>query len=289
MSRLQLGQNPRCVDLNHMELWVQIHDLKVGFMSEKVLTGIGNYIGKFISSCPSNFVGVWREYMRIRVLLNLVTPLKRRMKIKITGNEWSWVSFKYENVPSFCFICGIVGHSEKFCGQLFEKTENKIVKPYGAWMRAPFKKQVKPIGAKWLRNGDGSSSFSSQSHSHGWPTEEDDVNLDPKITPVEMVVVIKGGDKGITINQKEDVRAGQHGSFQINATDSPQYLGHNDLIIIETKKCRMGDGLSNTSMGLNQTVHMNSDINSELGSVVKENSPKNVHGASTQVGARQAL
>lgn len=115
MSRLKEGQNPRCVELNFIDLWVQIHDLKFGFMLEKVLKGIGNYVGRYVNSCPSNSVGVWREYMRIRVTINLSKPLKRRMKIKMAGNEWFWVNFKYENVPSFCFICGIICHLERFC------------------------------------------------------------------------------------------------------------------------------------------------------------------------------
>lgn len=116
---------------------MQVHDLKVGFMSERILQGIGNYVGHFIESCPSNFVGVWREYMRVRVTINMSKPLKRRMKIKTAREEWFWVNFKYENVPSFCFIRGIIGHSDRFCSQLFEKEEHEIVKPYGAWLRAP--------------------------------------------------------------------------------------------------------------------------------------------------------
>lgn len=64
------------------------------------------------------------------------------------------ITFKYENVPMFCFICGLLGHSEKFCSQLFEKQESEIVKLYGPWMRAPFRRQNKQIGANWLRNED---------------------------------------------------------------------------------------------------------------------------------------
>lgn len=61
MKRLQEGQNPRFLELDYMELWIQVHDLKVGFMSENVLKGVGNYIGEYMHSCPSNFTGVWRE------------------------------------------------------------------------------------------------------------------------------------------------------------------------------------------------------------------------------------
>lgn len=63
MSHLKEGQNPRCVKLNAMDLWVQIHDLKVGFITKRIVKEIENYIGAFVSSCPSNFVGVWRDYL----------------------------------------------------------------------------------------------------------------------------------------------------------------------------------------------------------------------------------
>ncbi|XP_017217178.1 uncharacterized protein LOC108194750 [Daucus carota subsp. sativus] len=153
ISRMQQGINPKCIPLNSIDLWVQIHDLQPGLMSEKIITEVGNEIGKYVCSCPTNFKGVWREYMRIRVTMDLSKPLKRRMKIRKSGKEWIWITFRYENVPTFCFICGLLGHSEKFCNQLFEKLENEIVKPYGIWMRAPLKRQTKLIGAKWLCNG----------------------------------------------------------------------------------------------------------------------------------------
>lgn len=61
--------------------------------------------------------------------------------------------FKYENVPTFCFICGIMGHSEKFCSRLFEVSDGEINKPYGAWIRALLRHQTRLIGSKWQREG----------------------------------------------------------------------------------------------------------------------------------------
>lgn len=115
ISPMQEGVNPRCVSLNSIDLWVQIHDLQPSFMSEKIITEVGNQLGKFVSSCPSNFKGVWRGYLRIRVSMDLSKPLKRKMKIRKFGNEWGSITFKYENVPTFFFICGVLGHSEKYC------------------------------------------------------------------------------------------------------------------------------------------------------------------------------
>lgn len=51
-------------------------------MLEKIITEVGNSISKFISSCPSNFAGVWRDYFRVRVAVDVTKPLKMKMKIK---------------------------------------------------------------------------------------------------------------------------------------------------------------------------------------------------------------
>ncbi|XP_074377829.1 uncharacterized protein LOC141719355 [Apium graveolens] len=119
MRRLSEGENPRSVPLNTMDMWIQVYDLKVGFMTERLITEVGNNIGKFVASCPTNFSGVWRDYFRVRVTIDVTKPLKRRMKIKKSAEDWYWITFKYENAPTFCFICGILGHSEKFCSRLF--------------------------------------------------------------------------------------------------------------------------------------------------------------------------
>lgn len=90
-------------------------------MYEKVLKAVGDYIGKFVVSCPKNFTGVWRDYLRVRVLINIEKPLKRRMKIFRNKEECFWVNFKYERLPTFCFLCGVIGYSEKLCHKLFNE------------------------------------------------------------------------------------------------------------------------------------------------------------------------
>ncbi|WOH12303.1 hypothetical protein DCAR_0831805 [Daucus carota subsp. sativus] len=122
-------------------------------MSQRVVIDVGNYIGKFVESDENNFVGVWREFLRVRVAIPLDKPLKRRMKLKKSESNWCWVNFKYESIPTFCFICGMVGHSDKFCAKLFDTPEDKIEKPFGTWMRAEPRRRMHTMGSKWLRPG----------------------------------------------------------------------------------------------------------------------------------------
>lgn len=122
-------------------------------MSQKVVKDIADYVGGFTESDANNFVRVWREYIRVRVSIPLDKPLKRRMKLRKSAASYCWVNFKYEDIPTFCFICEFVGHGEKFCSKLFDTPTDKIEKPYGSWMRADPRRRSHTIGSKWLRMG----------------------------------------------------------------------------------------------------------------------------------------
>lgn len=153
-KRLSEGDDPRLVMINKLDLWVQLHGMGPGFMSQRVVQDICNYIGEYVDSDENNFIGVWRDYLRVRVAIPLDKPLKRRMKIKKSEENWCWVNFRYEGIPTFCFICGFMGHNEKFCEKIFDVPLEKIEKPYGIWMKAEPRRKNHTIGAKWLRQGN---------------------------------------------------------------------------------------------------------------------------------------
>lgn len=88
--------------------------------------------------------------------LPLDKPIKRRMKLRKSEKEWCWVNFQYEAIPTFCFICGLIGHAERYCDEIFDKPVEMIDKPYGSWLRADPRRKTHTIGSKWLRQGGSS-------------------------------------------------------------------------------------------------------------------------------------
>lgn len=52
----------------------------------------------------------------------------------------------------FYFICGLIGHNEKFCERIFETPLEQLEKSYGVWMRAEPRRKNHTIGSKWLRH-----------------------------------------------------------------------------------------------------------------------------------------
>lgn len=130
---------------------------------------IGNYLGKFVKFDPKSFDGFWKACLRIRVLVDITKPLKPRMRIKKLGSDWNILRFKYERLPNFCFYCGIIGHSDKFCELKFEANSDQRDLKFDISIRATMKLILSKPGERWLSNpmGLGKSTASNQTTDMG--------------------------------------------------------------------------------------------------------------------------
>ncbi|KAF4362486.1 hypothetical protein F8388_019769 [Cannabis sativa] len=153
IQRLTPGENLKMVVLNSLDMWVQIHGLMTGFKTDWALREAAKYIGTLVASDPNNFSRVWRDYLRMRVTINVVEPSKRRMKFRKRNGEAFYAYFKYERVPTFCFICGVTGHAERFCNKVYDIPTDQIVKPYSLDMKAPTRRQNFLTASPWLCSG----------------------------------------------------------------------------------------------------------------------------------------
>ena len=55
------------------------------------------------------------KFLRIRVEIPIDKPFRRGGNITNAEGERVWINFKYERLPTFCYICGILGHDDKHC------------------------------------------------------------------------------------------------------------------------------------------------------------------------------
>lgn len=86
LEKLTAGDRVFTVPLFNVPMWVQIYDLPVGLMTERVGKMMGDFIGTFMEYDARN-AAVRNSYFRIRVLLDVRLPLKRAKKIKKAGGE----------------------------------------------------------------------------------------------------------------------------------------------------------------------------------------------------------
>jgi hypothetical protein len=121
-------------------------------MSQRVGKTIGDYIGEYLEYDEKNDTSPWRKFMRIRVLIDIRKPLKRNKKIKKEGAESKLVNFKYERLGTFCYICGMLGHSETRCPNLFELAECDVKRNWSPELRAETGRR-QGGESRWIRQG----------------------------------------------------------------------------------------------------------------------------------------
>lgn len=58
--------------------------------------------------------------MRVHTRLDVHFPLKMCKKITMSGGRDVQVKFHYEKLHIFFFICGWIGHMDKFCPKILD-------------------------------------------------------------------------------------------------------------------------------------------------------------------------
>ncbi|GMI72395.1 hypothetical protein HRI_000908800 [Hibiscus trionum] len=151
LHKLQHGEDPLQVSLDLAMFWVQIYDLPTGLMSEIMAKQFGNFIGKFIEYDSKLILSGKKQFMRIKVFLNVHHPLKRKKKVALDKTQSVYVRFQYERLPIFCFICGKIGHGEPFCPLRLSLPPNEVIFGWDLSLRAPSRRGP-PTPIRWLRD-----------------------------------------------------------------------------------------------------------------------------------------
>ena len=134
MCRWRKGLSVTNITFTHSPFWVQVWGLPFENMSEEVGRDLGSSSGKYIETDKRSWMSEQAKFMRVRVDLPINRPLRRGGNIVNPEGEKFWVSFKYERLPTFCFLCGILRHDERHCSG--NPNNFEAHRQYGDWLRA---------------------------------------------------------------------------------------------------------------------------------------------------------
>jgi 14-3-3 protein epsilon len=179
VERVQLGVQIENIPLYKVDFWVQVHNLPTGLMVEKVGRALANYIGLFVEYDKNNNSNFWRQYMRLRVRVDVRQPLKKEWKVKNKGGEWCTVHFKYERLGVFCFVCGIMGHAENKCEVRFSMERDDGIREWSKDLRAETRRRSGRPTSRWLKEEGGSNGISGGGNNSGAAFNVDGPVADP--------------------------------------------------------------------------------------------------------------
>ncbi|KAL2894811.1 hypothetical protein RDABS01_010720 [Bienertia sinuspersici] len=109
LNEIKANKQPSNVPLTHSPFWTRIYNLPLNYHSDDdVKTIVANY-GSIMDVEPDDF-GL-ENFRRVKLKLDVSKPLRRYQRIKGKDGNIIRVEFKYERLPFFCYVCGIMGHS----------------------------------------------------------------------------------------------------------------------------------------------------------------------------------
>ncbi|GAU49866.1 hypothetical protein TSUD_366220 [Trifolium subterraneum] len=136
--------------IDRLKIGVALQDVPIGMMLETVGRGIANYIGEFVEYDKNNNTSFWRKYMRVKVRVDVRSPLKIEKKIKLNGGKGGAVKFKYEKLGLFCFVCGRLGHAENKCEVKYAMERDDGRKSWSNEIKAEVRRPGGRVGSRWL-------------------------------------------------------------------------------------------------------------------------------------------
>lgn len=129
-NEIEGNAQPSNIALSHSPFWLRLYNLPMDSRTENRIRMIGSGVGTVLEV---DFDGiVWDKSARVKVLVDVSKPLRRIQQIRSKGGDVAIVEVKYERLPNFCYVCGILGHIELDCLRVPEedRTEERM------WLRA---------------------------------------------------------------------------------------------------------------------------------------------------------
>ncbi|MBA0598030.1 hypothetical protein Gorai_007810, partial [Gossypium raimondii] len=200
--------------------WLRIYNFPLELMDRQMALDVGNALGELVAIYWKDRNGGWTEFVRIKVKINVLKPLRRVVKLlDKEGTEVIGV-IKYERLPDFCYVCGLIGHSSKTCKHNKEGSPlNESNLQYGSWMRAPIvipnqdrnirRNGVELVNSKTQMNNDKEESQSDsrgESEQLGWKGKErlgEEDQCHPPLWKKGTIKLCGTGWEGVRVNERD--------------------------------------------------------------------------------------
>uniref|UniRef100_A0A803NVY3 Zinc knuckle CX2CX4HX4C domain-containing protein n=1 Tax=Cannabis sativa TaxID=3483 RepID=A0A803NVY3_CANSA len=118
--------------LHYVPFWVQVYGISFMCKSHELAKFIASEIGDLVAVDQSTVREGTGPYLRIRVLLDVNFPITRGLNVRFIkmGREIiKWIDFKYERLPDFCYFCGKLDHTRKYCHAFLQKCDESPTPP----------------------------------------------------------------------------------------------------------------------------------------------------------------
>ncbi|KAG8379326.1 hypothetical protein BUALT_Bualt07G0076800 [Buddleja alternifolia] len=133
------NDNPSTMPLDTCTFKVHVLDLPLKLMTLNIAIFLGDRLGSFKDVQFDGRAISWGSILKMTVEIDVTKPLKLFLQLNSACGESHVVTFQYERLPNFCYLCGKIGHLAKDCLLRYSEgfKDPGEFTPFGAWLRAP--------------------------------------------------------------------------------------------------------------------------------------------------------
>jgi hypothetical protein len=148
---------PDAVRFDKLAVWARILNLPFGLMNDQRGKGFASGLGKIVKMDVDDKGRAWGVYLRVRVQIDITKPLIRCLSVFSHSRQTTeQYTVMYERLPTFCYSCGLMGHSSTCCPTPADRDEDGLLPYHGPKLCVPDERKKKQSGTN-----SGQSSFSS--------------------------------------------------------------------------------------------------------------------------------
>jgi hypothetical protein len=127
------------LNFDHAAFWIRMFNLTLACMGKATGGKIGSSVGNVEEVDVHDGEVGWGEYLRAKIVIDLTKPLARGWMLHVQGHS-TWVAFRYEKLPKFCYDCGTIEHDHQGCFKSATRSKSGVeeTQPYGPWLRVQF-------------------------------------------------------------------------------------------------------------------------------------------------------
>ncbi|KAL8555033.1 hypothetical protein ACS0TY_003003 [Phlomoides rotata] len=114
LKELESGEQRSTLVFGKTSFWLRIYELHMAARIQNIIALIAIKIGDLVEVDQMSLEGFSRS-LHVKINIDLQRPLKKGLHIEMHESHKLWIEFKYERLPSFCYVCGTLGHLRKEC------------------------------------------------------------------------------------------------------------------------------------------------------------------------------
>ncbi|XP_040244193.1 uncharacterized protein [Aegilops tauschii subsp. strangulata] len=124
LERFNIRPRPSELKFEKIKIWVRVINLPFNLLCPPWPKRIAAMVGEVITLNADDKGFAFGDCLRIRAWIRVDEPLMRWVQLeKARTKETEFFDIQYENLPYFCFSCGLLGHGELLCPTLAGRDE----------------------------------------------------------------------------------------------------------------------------------------------------------------------